>query len=183
MDSPHEILRCLVGNDCRQVQLALYGRLPQHPSGQNRLESSEATWTPRCQQRKGEAYQVHITPEGIDLWHGMFNTDEESFIPDDNVTALTRTRSPFGVGIWPFASSQLLSPTLIAHFAKPTLRLMRNEIWARHGYIFTAPDLQQYFTAQPWYTPGNSNDAIQLSDIEQLNVDLIKAMENRPDND
>ena len=131
----------------------------------------------------GTTYQVHITPEGIDLWHGMFNTDEESFIPDDNVTALTRTRSPFGVGIWPFASSQLLSPTLIAHFDKATLRLIRNEIWARHGYIFTAPDLQQYFTAQPWYTPGDSNDAIQLSDIEQLNVDLIKAMENRPDND
>lgn len=131
----------------------------------------------------GAQYEMHLTTKGIDLWHGKFDAYNEAFNPDDNVTELTRTASPYGQGLWAWASKQMATPSLLGSFDKATLRLIRNEIWARHGYIFTAPDLQQYFSAQPWYTPGNSNDAIQLSDIERLNVDLIKAMENRPDND
>lgn len=35
------------------------------------------------------------------------------------------------------------------------LRLLRNEIFARHGYIFQSEDLQQHFSQQAWGTnPG-----------------------------
>lgn len=131
----------------------------------------------------GAQYEMHLTTKGIDLWHGKYDAYNESFTPDDNVTQLTRTSSPYGQGIWAWASTQLVTPSLLGSFDKPTLRLIRNEIWARHGYRFSAPDLQRYFSAQPWYEPGNNNDAIQLSEIEQFNVDLIKASENNRDDD
>ncbi|HNT97725.1 MAG TPA: YARHG domain-containing protein [Elusimicrobiales bacterium] len=34
------------------------------------------------------------------------------------------------------------------------LRLLRNEVYARAGYIFKDPELNEYFTRQPWYVPG-----------------------------
>ena len=37
------------------------------------------------------------------------------------------------------------------------LDLMRNEVYARHGYIFGRPDLQEYFGGQPWYRPASPN--------------------------
>ncbi|MFA5122223.1 YARHG domain-containing protein [Zavarzinia sp.] len=36
------------------------------------------------------------------------------------------------------------------------LDIMRNEIFARHGYIFKRNDLSDYFSNQPWYRPNKS---------------------------
>jgi len=60
---------------------------------------------------------------------------------------------------------------------KQTLRLMRNEILARHGYRFNSKDLQEWFAKKTWYKPGNNNDAIRLNAIELTNIQLIKNQE------
>jgi hypothetical protein len=75
-----------------------------------------------------------------------------------------------------FASNVLLNDRLY-RYDKPTLRLMRNAILARHGYVFQSKDLKEYFGNQAWYKPAASNAGITLSFLEQLNVDLIKAAE------
>ena len=36
-----------------------------------------------------------------------------------------------------------------------------------------------YFALEPWYKPASSNDGIRLSFIEQLNIELIKQMEEK----
>jgi len=56
---------------------------------------------------------------------------------------------------------------------------MRNEIYARHGYVFSSADLKAHFAKMSWYKPLNDNSKVQLSQLEQLNVDLIKAWENK----
>ena len=75
-----------------------------------------------------------------------------------------------------FASDVLLNDQL-NHYDKATLRLMRNAILARHGYVFQSKDLKDYFSNQTWYRPAAGNADITLSFIEQLNVDLIKSAE------
>ena len=54
------------------------------------------------------------------------------------------------------------------------LRLLRNEIFARHGVKFHTGWLQDYFHGQPWYQPrlpvGNR---IALSPVEKKNAALI----------
>jgi hypothetical protein len=84
-------------------------------------------------------------------------------------------------GRWQFASDAMHNRRTLGHYRKSSLRLMRNEILARHGYKFSAKDLVEYFTNQPWYHPGSSNDKIRLSFYEQITMALIQAEERKPD--
>lgn len=68
-------------------------------------------------------------------------------------------------------------------YSKPTLRLMRNSILAKHGYEFQSEDLRAYFAAQPWYKPAGNNAGIKTSFIEQMNIALIQAEEAIPDDE
>ncbi len=60
-------------------------------------------------------------------------------------------------------------PLLIIHLAK-------NEIYARHGYIFKNPDLNNYFNGQLWYepsvTPEDFDDRV-FNDYEKVNLKLL----------
>lgn len=86
-------------------------------------------------------------------------------------------------GRWHFASMAMLNRYTLGHYRKSSLRLMRNEILASHGYKFTTKDLVTYFTSQPWYHPAESNDHVQLSFYEQMTVALIQAEERKPDSE
>ena len=55
------------------------------------------------------------------------------------------------------------------------LRLMRNEIYARHGYIFQDEKLQAYFDRKNWYHRVSRD--VKLNDIEQYNVNALKRIE------
>jgi hypothetical protein len=62
---------------------------------------------------------------------------------------------------------------------------MRNEIYARHGWIFRRPDLRNYFESQPWYRPKSGNAyysnrqvEAQLTPIEKRNLQAIISREN-----
>lgn len=59
------------------------------------------------------------------------------------------------------------------------LRLLRNEVYARHGRMFRAEWLQQYFYQQPWYTPDENFKDESLSGNDKLNVEAIVKFENR----
>ncbi len=57
------------------------------------------------------------------------------------------------------------------------LRLKRNEIFARHGYIFKDKALTEYFSKFDWYKPQNKDVTAMLSETERKNSELIKTME------
>lgn len=59
------------------------------------------------------------------------------------------------------------------------LRLLRNEIYARHGRQFQAPWLSQYFYSQPWYTVDDNFKDEELSGFDKQNVETIVAYENK----
>ena len=59
------------------------------------------------------------------------------------------------------------------------LYLARNEICARHGYIFDSPDLQEYFGGKTWYNPTTKDvPDSALNEYEKANVQLILSLEN-----
>ncbi|ARK25385.1 hypothetical protein SporoP37_12440 [Sporosarcina sp. P37] len=60
--------------------------------------------------------------------------------------------------------------------SKEDLRLARNEIFARHGYMFKSKDLQNYFGSQSWYEPNPDFDG-KLAEWEKHNIQLIKSYE------
>ncbi len=85
-------------------------------------------------------------------------------------------------GKYPETSTRHLNDTDLKGKSRSELRLMRNEIYARHGYIFGVNDLQRYFERQSWYrgdtTNGEEMYLKRFSEIERDNVDLIKWYEN-----
>lgn len=81
----------------------------------------------------------------------------------------------YNVGSWPETSQRYLDPSELYGMSAWEKKIMRNEIYARHGYIFQTRDMIEYFNAQPWYTPRTRN--VRLSEIETYNVQLIKSVE------
>jgi hypothetical protein len=58
------------------------------------------------------------------------------------------------VGNWPEASQRLLKTDDVENLAKSELELMRNEIFARHGYCFSRKEMRQQFENESWYIPN-----------------------------
>ena len=55
---------------------------------------------------------------------------------------------------------------------------MRNEIFARYGYIFKeGGEMEKYFKSQDWYTPEHKNVNDFLTEIEKENLKLIREVE------
>lgn len=57
-----------------------------------------------------------------------------------------------------------------------TLRVLRNEIYARHGMRFRPRAMNEWFAQQEWYEPRDSFE-VRLSFMEQRNVATIDAYE------
>ncbi|PYS31525.1 MAG: YARHG domain-containing protein, partial [Acidobacteria bacterium] len=49
--------------------------------------------------------------------------------------------------------NKLIADRMLRGLSLHELRLLRNEIYARHGRIFKTTWIQQYFSNQPWYDP------------------------------
>lgn len=72
----------------------------------------------------------------------------------------------------------LLNVAYLDRFNKQELRIMRNEIMARHGYNFQSKDLKDYFSQKSWYKPAKDNNSIKLNIIEETNIQLMKYLES-----
>jgi len=84
----------------------------------------------------------------------------------------------YGFGAYPEASERFLSDSELSEMSDRELKIMRNEIFARYGYIFKTKDMKNYFSAQSWYRPMYSNVTNRITIIEKKNIDLIKSFEN-----
>ncbi len=82
--------------------------------------------------------------------------------------------------ILPDSDSCYLTESDLAGLTKEELRLARNEIYARHGYIFEDAELQAYFESQSWYhgtvNASDFDDSV-LNAYEQANLKTIQALE------
>jgi serine/threonine protein kinase len=87
-----------------------------------------------------------------------------------------------------WTSKRLVTPDDLTGLSREDLELLRNDIYARHGWIFKRQDLQDHFSAQPWYRaagPIAQRDAVngrvgaKLSALEKKNAATIKAAEDR----
>ncbi len=59
----------------------------------------------------------------------------------------------------------------------PRLRLLRNEIYARHGRTFLSADLATYFSGQSWYRPDPAFAETSLSTTEKENIEALARVE------
>src|SRR5437870_4452541 len=72
-----------------------------------------------------------------------------------------------------------ISDAMLRGLSLHELRLLRNEIHARHGRIFKTMWLQQYFESQAWYDSSQNFKDEDLSGPDKTNVETIVAYENK----
>lgn len=83
-------------------------------------------------------------------------------------------------GKFPETSFVKMTENELSIYSKNELKIMRNEIFARNGYIFKkGGKMDNYFSNKDWYSSINKINNPDLSDIEKYNVDLILKLEQK----
>ena len=80
-------------------------------------------------------------------------------------------------GLYPVGSERYLTTGDLTGLSGYTLKIMRNEIFARHGYIFKTADMIDYFSTQGWYHPLYNDVNNKLTSVEKYNIEFIKKFE------
>lgn len=78
--------------------------------------------------------------------------------------------------IIPDSSTRYLTNADLNDLSEWEIRVARNEIYARHGRMFTSKDLAEYFEGKSWYTPSipaEEFDNAYLNGIEIENLKFI----------
>ena len=75
--------------------------------------------------------------------------------------------------------NKLISEAMLRGLSLHELRLLRNEIYARHGRIFKSMWIQQYFGGQSWYEPKEDFKDEEISGTDKTNIETIVAFENK----
>ena len=74
---------------------------------------------------------------------------------------------------------KLILPQDVDEVKKLFIKALRNEIYARHGRIFTTSEMKQIFESAPWYKPKANFKESELNEIEKKNVEFIFEYEKK----
>ena len=142
---------------------------------------------------------VNTTEDGIELVPMRYYQDNDYYdpIPGSIILSLTRTSGTNDVR-YPLLSTEYFTlPQLLTYAGTSNytsvqyswreqiqqqvdkLAVMRNEIFARHGYIFSSKKWKDYFGKMSWYKPTTTDVNANLTEIETINIELIRYLEKR----
>lgn len=79
------------------------------------------------------------------------------------------------------SGSEKLIDSDVSELSKENLILAKNEIYARHGFVFKSEQFKSYFSKKSWYKPNDTfkgSDG-ELNDVERYNIQLILKYENK----
>lgn len=113
-----------------------------------------------------------LSPELRDIELSINNTDNEAFDNKEETTS--------DVGVEMIIFERQLNETDIDNMTKREMSILRNMVYARHGYKFKNEELQEYFSKFSWYSPITDNASAvynELSEVEKYNVDFIRKHE------
>ncbi|MDI9309937.1 MAG: YARHG domain-containing protein [Limnohabitans sp.] len=70
-------------------------------------------------------------------------------------------------------SKEVFTNEQVENLAKADIYILRNLIFARHGYTFRDKQLRSYFEQQSWYIPVKSDIQAELTKVEKKNIALL----------
>lgn len=126
-----------------------------------------------CSNKESVVYVIPSTPNN-DIINEATPTEQsestEHTKPSETKQSISQSY------IFPNSSKQLLTQADLFLYDSFTLKLAKNEIFARKGYIFKNEALKNYFNNMPWYEPNENIKGTfdELNDIEKQNVSLIE---------
>lgn len=106
------------------------------------------------------------------------NTEKNQNSTQSNNQTETKRNISTTPGDYPEGSEKYLDYSDIQNKSRYEIKIMKNEIFARHGYIFRInKDMVNHFNNQSWYEPKYYDVTNMLSDIEKANVNFLKKYE------
>lgn len=128
--------------------------------------------------------ELHITKSytenGINYYGETFEVNEnKDFVESETFQLLTDTKftdNKISALYYAMRGRKVKREELIG-FTLDELSYLRNEFYARKGYVFKTEKMQDYFSKQEWYVPTKRNLTDLLDETELTNVFYIKAMQ------
>ncbi|MEO8666197.1 MAG: YARHG domain-containing protein [Ignavibacteria bacterium] len=137
---------------------------------------------------KSNSKDVYVTKRQYDLNKKLFVYDKNNSIPQeknwnalydrdpkfpDKIETLTEDVSKIN------ASNTLLKKENVENMFKGDLEVIRNSIYARHGYSFKNRKIRYFFdNAVDWYMPVSTDVRNELTELELKNIDMLKRYED-----
>lgn len=131
-------------------------------------------------------YDVNEFQKRMDSGVDSFNFCEQANIMlIYDLETQTNTVSSFDY-VLPDSASRYYTEAELSSLSKETLGYARNEIYARHGWIFSSPEYKSYFEKKSWYIPlytatefqnKLNNGTIVLNQYEWANIQLLLTLE------
>lgn len=98
--------------------------------------------------------------------------------PQTPVTPAINTNVAADAFIFP-SDTVLLTREQLSTLSKADISLIKNEIYARKGHVFTTTKYISYFSGKSWYTPTKTIYWGEFTETEKANLRLLKEFENR----
>ncbi|WP_088041585.1 YARHG domain-containing protein [Bacillus sp. EAC] len=141
---------------------AIFYVYPKITNGGEKHTKSVATKAVKEVKKDENKVEVTEKPAEQTTTSGTEDTEEATnstdfILPDSNLKNLTN------------GDIERLTPS--------DLRIARNEIYARHGFVFKSADLNNYFATKSWYSQDPTYQGT-LNEFEKYNLSLIKARED-----
>lgn len=103
----------------------------------------------------------------------VFNANYNYYIINNEGFCKVEKGRISGARLFPQASNRILDISELKNYQKADLDIMRNEIFADHGYIFKTEKWKKYFQTQYWYTPLFDDVNNKLTIVEKNNIHKI----------
>ncbi|MBC7935909.1 MAG: YARHG domain-containing protein [Rhizobacter sp.] len=101
--------------------------------------------------------------------------DEQSGVVDTFINTVYRAASEKVYQV--NSSKQALKERDVKNLRRLDLQILRNTIFARHGYTFKSRAVRQFFDQVDWYVPVSDNVEAALSAVEKENIALLDRFE------
>lgn len=155
-----EILNYCEADGGSDYGISGYYELIRENEAESREKELENTIDERSQYYRASAYYLEI----VDYWENVREARDVSNVNEP----LFATNKQY------YTKENFENePKLVTHLAK-------NEIYARHGYIFKNEDLYNYFMGCVWYNPtckAEDFDDSVLNEYEKANLEILASMD------
>lgn len=155
-----EILNYCEADGGSDYGISGYYELIRENEAESRKKELENTIDERSQYYRASAYYLEI----VDYWENVREARDVSNVNEP----LFATNKQY------YTKENFENePKLVIHLAK-------NEIYARHGYIFKNEDLYNYFMGCVWYNPtckAEDFDDSVLNEYEKANLEILASMD------
>lgn len=109
-------------------------------------------------------------------------SNTETTTADDSTKPTKKPKGDSGEYILPDSDSRILTESDLEALDQDKLNLALNEIFARHGRIFSDPEIKSYFESKSWYNGTVSADDFDESVFnshEIYNINLISSYQEQ----